>query len=87
MGAYEPIWAIGTGVTASAKEADETIAHIRAALAELYGGIVAGKVRILYGGSMNAENATALMAMKDIDGGLIGGASLKPEAFAGIVNH
>ena len=78
--AYEPVWAIGTGKTASPQQAQDVHAFIRAGLAEKDAD-VAAKVRILYGGSMNAGNAADLLAMDDIDGGLIGGASLKPDDF------
>ena len=84
--AYEPIWAIGTGKTATAQEANDTIRAIRGALAERYGEETAKKMRIQYGGSMNAKNAAELMAMPEIDGGLIGGASLKAVDFAQIVH-
>ena len=80
--AYEPIWAIGTGKTATAAEANETIGAIRKAIAQVYGEEVASKVRIQYGGSMNPKNASELMAQSEIDGGLIGGASLKAEEFS-----
>lgn len=83
--AYEPIWAIGTGRTATAEQAQEVCAHIRDVLGDLYGKAVARSVSILYGGSMNAKNAAELLSMPDIDGGLIGGASLKPRDFAVIV--
>jgi triosephosphate isomerase len=83
--AYEPIWAIGTGKVATSEQAQEVCAAVRKCLAGLYGQEVADKIRILYGGSMNAGNAAELLAMEDIDGGLIGGASLKPE-FVEIVN-
>lgn len=83
--AYEPIWAIGTGRTATADQAQEVCAHIRAVLEELYDKELAQSVSILYGGSMNAGNAAELLAMPDIDGGLIGGASLKPRDFAVII--
>ncbi len=83
--AYEPIWAIGTGRTATAEQAQEVCAHIRAVIGELYGADTARRVSILYGGSMNAKNAPELLAQPDIDGGLIGGASLKPADFAAIV--
>ena len=76
--AYEPIWAIGTGMTATATDANRTIAAIRAAIRELFGD-AADQVRILYGGSMNDKNATELMSQPEIDGGLIGGASLVAE--------
>jgi len=81
--AYEPVWAIGTGKTASPQQAQEVHAFIRGKLAGL-DAAVADKVRILYGGSMNAANAADLLAMPDIDGGLIGGASLKPADFLAI---
>ncbi len=83
--AYEPIWAIGTGKTASAEQAQEVCAEIRAVIRKLYGARSARAVSILYGGSMNAKNAAELLSMPDIDGGLIGGASLKPVDFAAIV--
>lgn len=85
--AYEPIWAIGTGKTATKEDANATIAVIRGAIAEVYGKDVAEKVRIQYGGSMNPENASELMSMPEIDGGLIGGASLKAEDFSKVVNY
>ncbi len=83
--AYEPVWAIGTGRTATADQAEEVCAAIRAQLAELYGQDVADSVTIQYGGSMNAQNAEELLAKPNVDGGLIGGASLKPADFAAIV--
>lgn len=83
--AYEPIWAIGTGRTATAEQAQEVCAHIRGVVAGIYGADTARRVSILYGGSMNAQNAPQLLAQPDIDGGLIGGASLKPADFAAIV--
>lgn len=85
--AYEPVWAIGTGLTATDEQANETIGVIRAALATCYGQAVADKVRIQYGGSMKPANVKGLMAQPEIDGGLIGGASLKAEDFAAIVNY
>lgn len=85
--AYEPIWAIGTGKTATDEQAEEVCAIIRQLLVELYGKDVAEKIRILYGGSVNAGNAKALFAMPNIDGGLVGGASLKQDAFEKIVKH
>ena len=85
--AYEPIWAIGTGVTATADQANETIGYIRKKCAEVFCPKCAEKVRIQYGGSMNAGNCKELMAMPEIDGGLIGGASLKADAFSAIVNY
>lgn len=84
--AYEPIWAIGTGVTATSDQAEEVCAAIRELLVELYGQEVADEVRIQYGGSVNAENAAELFAKPNIDGGLVGGASLKAD-FGKIVNY
>jgi triosephosphate isomerase len=84
--AYEPVWAIGTGKTATAEQANETIAFIRKTLGETFCPKCAEKVRIQYGGSMNAGNCKELMAKEEIDGGLIGGASLKAPDFAAIVN-
>jgi triosephosphate isomerase len=81
--AYEPVWAIGTGKTATPDQAQEVHAFIRSKLAGLDAAVAAG-VRILYGGSMNPGNAAELLAMADIDGGLIGGASLKPDDFLAI---
>lgn len=83
--AYEPIWAIGTGKTATAGQANEVCAVIRSTLASLYGKDAADAATIQYGGSMNAKNAAELLAQPDVDGGLIGGASLKPADFAVIV--
>jgi len=83
--AYEPIWAIGTGKTATAEQAQEVCQGIRAVIRKMYGARPARAVSILYGGSMNAKNAAELLAQPDIDGGLIGGASLKPVDFAAIV--
>ena len=83
--AYEPVWAIGTGKTATAEQANEVCAQIRAVIAGLYDQDAANAVTIQYGGSMNAGNAAQLLAMSDVDGGLIGGASLKAEDFATIV--
>ncbi len=85
--AYEPIWAIGTGRTATAEDANATIGVIRNAIAEAFSPAVAAEVRIQYGGSMNPKNASELMAMPEIDGGLIGGASLKAEDFSKVVNY
>ena len=84
--AYEPIWAIGTGKTATPEDAQEVCGFIREVLSALYGDETARSVSILYGGSMNDKNAGALLAQPDIDGGLVGGASLKPEQFAVIIN-
>ncbi|MBQ1950193.1 MAG: triose-phosphate isomerase [Clostridia bacterium] len=83
--AYEPVWAIGTGKTATAEQANEVCSLIRQVLTNLYDVTVAQNVTIQYGGSMNAANAAELLAMSDVDGGLIGGASLKPNDFATIV--
>ena len=84
--AYEPIWAIGTGKTATADQAQEVCAMIRHTIAEMYDEATAEAVRIQYGGSMNAGNAAELLSKPDIDGGLIGGAALKPD-FGKIVNY
>lgn len=84
--AYEPVWAIGTGKTASKEQAQEVHALIRRVLAEMTCGTAAETVRIQYGGSMKPENAAELLAMPDIDGGLIGGAALKADSFAAIIN-
>jgi triosephosphate isomerase len=83
--AYEPVWAIGTGLTATTEQAQEVHAFIRKILAELFGSGVAEATRIQYGGSMKPSNARELMAQPDIDGGLIGGASLEAESFEGII--
>ena len=84
--AYEPIWAIGTGKTATADQAEEVCAQIRKVIGEVYGEAVAEAVTVQYGGSMNAKNCEELLSKKDVDGGLIGGASLKAPDFAVIVN-
>ena len=83
--AYEPIWAIGTGRTATSEQAETVCQAVRGCIAELYDSETADKIRILYGGSVNAKNAAELFGMPDIDGGLVGGASLKDE-FGSIVN-
>jgi triosephosphate isomerase len=83
--AYEPVWAIGTGRTATADQADEVCAYIRDLIAKLYGREAAEALTIQYGGSMNAANAAELLGKPDVDGGLIGGASLKAPDFAAIV--
>ena len=83
--AYEPVWAIGTGKTATAEQAGEVCQAIRAVIRKLYGAHVARSVTIQYGGSMNAKNAAELLAQPDVDGGLIGGASLKPADFVEII--
>ena len=85
--AYEPVWAIGTGKTATAEDANKTIGYIRSLIRKIYGAEVAKKLRIQYGGSMKPSNAKELMAMRNIDGGLIGGAALKATDFAAIVNY
>lgn len=85
--AYEPIWAIGTGKTATKEQANETIKQIRNELAKIYGENEANNTIIQYGGSVKATNAKELFEMSDIDGGLIGGASLKAEEFSKIVNY
>ena len=84
--AYEPIWAIGTGKTATSQQAEEICAAIRQVIKELYGDKTAEVIRIQYGGSVNGKNADEIFAMENIDGGLVGGASLKEE-FAQIVNY
>lgn len=85
--AYEPVWAIGTGLTATDEQANETIGVIRKAVARKYGKATANKMRIQYGGSMNPKNVKGLMAQEEIDGGLIGGASLKAADFSLVVNY
>ncbi|MFZ5965735.1 MAG: triose-phosphate isomerase [Bacillota bacterium] len=84
--AYEPVWAIGTGKTATAEQANEVIFMIRETVKELYGEDICTEVRIQYGGSVKASNAEEIMNQEDIDGALVGGASLKVEEFAEIVN-
>lgn len=84
--AYEPIWAIGTGKTATADQAQEIHAYIRSIIAAKYSNEVADEISILYGGSAKPDNAKELFANKDVDGGLIGGASLKAQDFLGIIN-
>lgn len=83
--AYEPVWAIGTGVNATPEQAEEVHRFIRGLLGEIYGDAVAKQIRIQYGGSVKPENAKELLAKENIDGALVGGASLKPDSFAGIV--
>ena len=85
--AYEPIWAIGTGKTATSEDANNSVKAIREKIAKLYGKEVAEEVIIQYGGSVKSSNAAELFSTSDIDGGLVGGASLKPEEFAKIVNY
>ena len=84
--AYEPVWAIGTGRTATSEQAEEVCAFIRGEVAKLYDANIASETTIQYGGSMNAKNAAELLAMENIDGGLIGGASLKSDDFTVIIN-
>jgi len=84
--AYEPIWAIGTGKTATSAQAEEVCAGIRQVLGELYGTAVSDQIRVQYGGSVSADNAGELFSMPNIDGGLVGGASLKPD-FEKIVKY
>lgn len=83
--AYEPVWAIGTGKTATPKMAEETHVEIRKILAEIFGEEIAEDIRILYGGSMKPENSKELLSQKNIDGGLVGGASLKAQSFFEII--
>ncbi len=83
--AYEPVWAIGTGKVATTEQAQEVHAFIRSLLGKLFGSNAAGRMRILYGGSMKPANAPELLAQKDIDGGLIGGASLEARSFVDLV--
>jgi triosephosphate isomerase len=85
--AYEPVWAIGTGKTATTQQAQEAHAFIRALLAKIYDGAVAKKVRIQYGGSVKAANAKELMSQPDVDGALVGGASLEARSFADIIKN
>ena len=85
--AYEPVWAIGTGEVATPDDAQEVCAAIRTRLAELYTGAVADAVRVLYGGSVKAVNVAGIMAQPDVDGALVGGASLDPEEFTAICRY
>ena len=85
--AYEPVWAIGTGKTATPEQAQEMHGNIRRVLSETHGREVADRIRILYGGSVKPDNIAELMAQDDVDGALVGGASLEPESFAKIVNY
>jgi triosephosphate isomerase len=84
--AYEPVWAIGTGKTCDTPEANRVCGMIRSVLAELYDQELADKTRVLYGGSVKPDNATELFKQEDIDGGLVGGASLKSDDFARIIS-
>ena len=84
--AYEPIWAIGTGKTASAKDAETECKNIRNVIKEIYNAITSEEIKILYGGSMNPKNVKELVSMPNIDGGLVGGASLEPSSFLELVN-
>lgn len=85
--AYEPVWAIGTGKTASKEQAQEVHAFVRNLLAEIYEKNIAAQIRILYGGSVNSDNVDALMKQVDVDGALVGGAALKAETFARIIRY
>jgi len=85
--AYEPVWAIGTGKTATPEIAVDAHKIIRAEVAKLLGADVAAAIRILYGGSVKPDNATSLIGQEEIDGALVGGASLKPDSFAAIVKY
>jgi triosephosphate isomerase (TIM) len=85
--AYEPVWAIGTGVTATSAQAQEAHAFVRSLIADLYDAPAAAKIRIQYGGSVKPDNAAELMACPDIDGALIGGASLEPQSFLEIIQN
>ena len=87
MIAYEPVWAIGTGRTATAAQAGEAHAHIRARLRQWFGADAADHCHIIYGGSVKPENVKSLMAQPEIDGVLVGGASLDPVSFGSIVNY
>jgi triosephosphate isomerase (TIM) len=84
--AYEPVWAIGTGVNATPGQAESAHSHLRRRLSERYNSALAGRLRILYGGSVKPDNAEALLGQTNVDGALVGGASLKPEAFLPIVD-
>jgi len=85
--AYEPVWAIGTGVTASPKQAQDAHEFVRSVLTDLYGISVSEKIRIQYGGSVKADNAAELLGQKDIDGALVGGASLEASSFAELIRN
>jgi triosephosphate isomerase len=85
--AYEPVWAIGTGRTATPAQAQEVHLAIRDILKDQYGSLTSLSVRILYGGSVKPENVAELMACEDVDGGLVGGASLKVDSFLSLINY
>ncbi len=85
--AYEPVWAIGTGEVATPEDAQEVCAAIRSRVRETFGASAAGQVRVLYGGSVKASNVAGIMAQPDVDGALVGGASLDPDEFVGIVRY
>jgi triosephosphate isomerase len=85
--AYEPVWAIGTGVTATSQQAQDAHAFVRSIIADLYGADTASRIRIQYGGSVKPNNAAELMACPDIDGALIGGAALEPQSFLEIIRN
>ena len=85
--AYEPVWAIGTGKTATPEQAEEAIGYIRSELGKICGNEISEQVRILYGGSVKPDNAAEIMNRKEIDGALVGGASLKPDDFLGIIHY
>ncbi len=85
--AYEPVWAIGTGKTASSQDAEDMAAFIRNVIKDLYGDDTASKIRILYGGSVKEANVKDIMAMENIDGALVGGASLKVDSFEKLINY
>ena len=85
--AYEPVWAIGTGKTATPEMAEDTHAYVRSVIADMFGSDTADKVRIQYGGSMKAANSAELVAQEDIDGGLVGGAALEPDSFADLIKN
>ena len=87
MIAYEPVWAIGTGVTATPEQAQEAHAFVRSLVEELYGAEVAGQVRIQYGGSVKPGNSADLMGQPDIDGALVGGASLEAQSFLELIEN
>jgi len=85
--AYEPVWAIGTGEVATPADAQEVCSAVRSRLGELYSADLAAGVRVLYGGSVKASNVAAIMAQEDVDGALVGGASIDPDEFVAIVRY